>query len=121
MKTLKYLTASVVISSLSLFAASNNAPMSFSSYDMNNDGQITSEEFNTVKANNMAQKAEEGRLMKNAANSPQFEDIDANKDGVISKEELQIFQQNRLQERKTYMNSNGMGSGMGQGQGKGKN
>lgn len=117
MKTLKYLTATLLVGTMTLFAASNNGPMSFSSYDTNNDGNISFEEFNTVKANKMAQKADEGRLMKNAANSPQFDDIDANKDGVISKEELQLFQQNRLQERKTNMNNNGMGMG----QGKGKN
>lgn len=117
MKTLKYLTATLLIGAISLFAASNNGPMSFSSYDTNNDGNISSEEFNTVKATNMAQKAQEGRLMKNAENSPQFEDIDANKDGLISKEELQVFQQNRMQQRSNMMNGNGMGMG----QGKGKN
>lgn len=113
MKTITTILASLALASLTMFAASvpTFGPTSFSDYDTNSDGVISSEEFNTVKAKKMAAKAEEGRLMKNANNSPQFEDIDANKDGSITKDELQTFQINRMKERKNMMNGQGMGMG----------
>lgn len=75
------------------------SPMNFSEVDANGDGSITSEEFNIAKSNNMQKNYEDGKMLKNAANSLTFEQIDTNSDGKITKEELAIKQNERMKER----------------------
>lgn len=82
---------------LSLHAAdTSRGPIGFDAYDQNKDGVITQEEFDTVRAKRMSDKAEAGMPMRNAANSPDFAYFDTNKDGKITKEELQAGQLKRM-------------------------
>ncbi|WP_421716846.1 EF-hand domain-containing protein [Arcobacter arenosus] len=124
-------TSKIILSALLVFGATfmfaetlpSFGPVAFSAYDTNKDGQISPAEFNAVKEKRMTQKAEQGRLMMNAKNSPSFSDVDTNGDGIISQNELQIHQQarfqNRVNQKNNMMNGQGMGQGMGKGMGQG--
>lgn len=83
----------------------------FADNDLNGDGVIVQEEFEKAQAERMKAKADEGRMMRNAANAPKFSDFDANSDGKVTSEEFSAFQQKRMSERR--------GRGMGGGQGRG--
>lgn len=61
---------------------------SFTDFDANEDGAITSEEFYAFRAQRMAAAAEAGGKMKNAKNAPAFEDLDLDGDGALSAEEF---------------------------------
>ncbi|DAB35055.1 MAG TPA: hypothetical protein CFH82_02165 [Sulfurospirillum sp. UBA12182] len=100
----------------SMLYAAPNTPASFDMYDTNKDGFVTQEEFEGVKAQRMMEKAQEGRQMKNAGNSPTFEDFDANADGFISKEELALGQQ---AQRAKQMQKSNKQKNQGASQGKG--
>ncbi|PLY05292.1 MAG: hypothetical protein C0625_14795 [Arcobacter sp.] len=134
MKTLKFLTVGLCIFGATLLVAETlpvRGPLSFDTYDKDNNKVITQKEFDAIKTERMTQKAQDGRLMRNAANSPTFSDIDTNSDGIISPKELQVHQQNRFTNRVNQQNKmmnkgmkNGMGNGMGMqnpNNGKGKN
>jgi Ca2+-binding EF-hand superfamily protein len=97
--------------------AAPNGPISFSMYDMNKDGTVSADEFNTVRAQRMQQMADQNRPMRNAASAPMFESFDTNHDGKLTQQELLNGQQMRRQE---MMNNrqNMMGNGQ---KGKGKN
>jgi hypothetical protein len=84
----------------------------FATYDLNNDGKITQKEFYDGQAERMTQKADEGKMMRNAGKAPTFESIDTNSDGVVTATEFNTHQTNR-------MNSNMRGMGQGKG-GKGQ-
>ena len=75
----------------------NNRP-DFSSFDKDGNGKLSQQEFYDAQAGHMAQKANEGKMMKNAANAPTFEMIDSNNDGAISPEELSKYQQKKMQQ-----------------------
>lgn len=60
----------------------------FSDFDLNSDGKITQSELEEVRTNRMKQRAEEGRMLKNAGDGHSFKQIDINKDGSISKKEF---------------------------------
>ena len=64
----------------------------FADFDLNGDGSITEDEFNTARAERIAKHAQEGRQMKNMANAPSFADIDTNDDGSVSSEEFSAHQ-----------------------------
>jgi len=84
-----------------------NMMPSFSDFDLNKDGQITKVEFDYAHQKRMQDRSEDGRMMRNAVNSPQFSDIDTDKNGFIGAEEFKIHQ---LSNRK---GSRGMGYGKG--------
>lgn len=92
----------------------NRGPIPFTAYDTDNNGAISEQEFYAVRAKRMASRAEEGRPMRNAANSPQFSAFDSNGDGVLSQSELLAGQKGQMQQR------GGMGRGMGMGPGGGR-
>ncbi len=107
-------------------------PVSMDVFDLDGDGVITETEFNTVRAERQAERANSGRLNKNMANAPSFADIDTDGDGVISADELTQNQINRRANRPgrgVGINSNtdntnigqGMGGGRGNGGGRGRN
>jgi Ca2+-binding EF-hand superfamily protein len=68
----------------------------YESFDTDGDGKVTEKEFYDVQAAKMTQKANEGKMMKNAANAPTFESIDTNHDKVMSSEEFSTFQSKRM-------------------------
>ena len=76
----------------------HNMPM-FSDCDLNGDGVIVAEEFYEARSKRMAERAAEGRMMKNAANAPSFESIDTNGDGEISPGEFDAHQAEMMEKR----------------------
>ena len=92
----------------------------FEETDANKDGFVTEDEMNTFRAHRMAQRAKEGRPMRNAGMAPDFKMMDANKDGKLSKEEYDNFHSkfhrgmNRMMRQKL-----GPGGGAGAGPGAG--
>ena len=120
----RLLVASLLLGG-SLFAAMNNMP-TFRDYDSNGDGKITKAEFQHEQQMRMQQKAQEGKMMRNAANAPSFSDIDANHDGYINIYEFRNHRKEMMQNKMQNKSMNQMGpgmnkcSGMGQGQGMGQ-
>ncbi len=68
----------------------------FSDFDLDKDGKITPKELSDAQAAHMAQKAKEGKMLKNAGNAPTFESIDTNKDGTISNSEFTDHQTQQM-------------------------
>lgn len=115
MKNLKLLTIGLCIATTTMLTAqdlSQRGPLAFSIYDMNNDGVITSVEFNDIKAQRINEKYQDGKLMRKARYSPIFEDIDIDKDNVISKDELNIHQKAQYNKNKRDGNKRNKGKGM---------
>jgi len=106
----KLLIAFLIVTSAFAGWKGNMMP-SFSDFDLNKNGEITQEEFDGMHQQRMQDRAEDGRMMRNAANSPLFSDIDADKNGLISSEELKDHQ---------MTNRRGAGKGMGYGKGMGR-
>ncbi len=65
---------------------------SFADFDLNDDGAITETEFYEARAARIAERAQEGRKMKNVANAPSFDDIDTDDDGSVSPDEFGTHQ-----------------------------
>jgi len=86
------IVASLLVSTL-LFAARGYDMPSFSEFDTNGDGVITEVEFDNSRQKRMQEKAEEGRLLRNAANAPTFQEIDLDGNGNIDPKEFKIHQQ----------------------------
>ena len=97
--------AGLLFGSILMAGGVQNMP-TFESFDVDKDGKVTQSEFEHVRAKRMQERAEEGRMMKNAANAPAFSDIDTNGNGYMEKNEFQIHQQNQRRKR-------GMGQGKG--------
>ncbi|WP_345979558.1 EF-hand domain-containing protein [Sulfurimonas sp. HSL3-2] len=117
----RFTIATLLITSSLMAAMGNNMP-SFKDYDTNNDGKITQQEFNYEHQHRMQERAEEGRMMRNAQNAPDFADIDTNGDGIINRNEFRNHQKMQMQNKNMNMNKNTMGKCTGQGmnQGMGK-
>ena len=98
-------------------------PIPFSAFDQDSSGFITQEEFDTVRAQRMEQKAADGRAMRGAASAPSFSDFDKNSDGQLSPDELSAGQQAQMEKRRStgYGMGQGQGRGMGNGMNKGMN
>jgi Ca2+-binding EF-hand superfamily protein len=88
-------------------------PMTFSAFDLDGDGVVTVIEFDTARAQRMAQRAATGAPMRGAANAPTFADFDLNADGRLTADEFAAVHP-RMQGR-----GGGMGPGMGAGPGPG--
>jgi Ca2+-binding EF-hand superfamily protein len=65
---------------------------SFSYFDTNADGKITKAEHEDGRQKRHKKMADEGRMLRNAADAPTFEEIDANGDGFITQEEFTAHQ-----------------------------
>jgi Ca2+-binding EF-hand superfamily protein len=103
---MKYvLVASLALSGV-LMAQMGNIVPSYSDFDSDGNGKITQEEFENTQQKRMSEKAESGKMMKNAQNAPAFKDIDTNNDGNIDATE---FAQHQMANRGQKGKGNGMG------------
>ncbi|UGA56784.1 EF-hand domain-containing protein [Vibrio sp. VB16] len=69
-------------------ARANQMP-TFIQMDANQDGNVSLDEFNLFRANQIAQKTAEGRALRNMSNAPMFENLDTNGDQLIDQDEYQ--------------------------------
>jgi hypothetical protein len=70
--------------------------MPLASMDRNGDGWISEAEHTAFRAERMAARASEGRLMRNAARAPAFSDLDRDGDGRLNAGELRFAQDARF-------------------------
>ncbi len=64
----------------------------FADFDLDGDGKIVEQEFNTGHAKKMSEMAAEGRQMRHVGDAPGFAGIDTNDDGEISEQEFATHQ-----------------------------
>jgi Ca2+-binding EF-hand superfamily protein len=114
--------ASGGLMSISVQAAENarHGPPAFSDIDLDGDGFVSEDEFNTFRGQRMAERAAEGKNMRGAANAPAFADIDTDGDGQLNTEELAAAQKMRKEQMHTMGEGHGHGKGEGHGKGSGK-
>lgn len=121
MKKLYIPIIATILSGTALYAVAQGfnieqrGPAPFSAYDINGDGTITAEEFNSFRKQRQAARAAQGRMMRNAANAPSFADLDTDQNGEISQEELTAGQQAQMLKR-----GGNRGPGMGGRRGMGR-
>ena len=106
--------ASMTAEERTSFRASRQAqratPPTFSDMDKDNDGKITQTELDTARADRMAERSAEGKLLRNAGNAPTLATIDTNGDGSIDATEFASHQTAQMENR-----SSQQGQGRGQG------
>lgn len=90
-------------------------PLSFAAFDLDGNGIVTPQEFETAHGQRMAARAATGAPMRGAANAPTFKDFDLNGDGQLTPDEFAAARQTIMQNRP------GMGMGPGMGRGMGRN
>lgn len=88
-------------------------PIPFTVYDKNHDNIISEDEFNSIRAERIKARVEEGRMMRGAANAPSFSSFDLNDDGALSSEELAFGQKAQMDKRRNMGKGAGMGAGRG--------
>ena len=93
----------------------SSGPVPFATVDSDGDGYISEKEFTHMRNERVRMRTEEGRMMRNMGNAPQFGDIDTDGDGRISQEEYQHHQQIRMEQRMQQRGGMGPGGGMGSG------
>lgn len=94
-------------------------------FDKDGNGTVSEAEFNQGRAERMAQRAQEGRQMRNAGKGPQFSDIDANGDGEATMDEFMAARRAMMEKRRAEFMAQrtrmpgqmGPGPRMGQGPG----
>ena len=97
--------------------ASHRGPASFVDFDKDQNGFVSEEEFNTLRAQRMAAKAAEGKQMRGAASAPAFSDIDTDSDGQINPEELAAGQKAHMGKRHAMTKDHGKGPCKGKAKG----
>ncbi len=76
---------------------------SFTTMDSDGDAMVTQQEFEAFRQARMAERAEDGRLLRQVGNT-NFADVDSNADGVWSKEEFATYQAQQMQKNRTNQN-----------------
>ena len=71
----------------------------YADFDLNADGEIDEVEFYQARGERIAERAAEGREMKNLSSAPSFADIDTNGDDVISAAEFSDHQAEHRQKK----------------------
>jgi len=74
-------------------------PVPFNAIDLDGNGSISAEEFNTVHQQRMSARAAEGRPMRGMMNHPLYVDFDTDHDGQLTPDELSAGQQIQMQKR----------------------
>lgn len=82
-------------------------PIPFYIYDIDSNGYISQDEFNTRRGQRMESRAAQGFPMRSMASEPNFMQFDTDKDGQLNPDELARGQLQQMQKRR----------GLGQGQG----
>jgi len=93
----------------------------FHLYDINSNGSISQDEFNTIRGLRMESKAAQGRPMQNMTSEPNFNQFDTDNDGQLNPDELAQGQQMQRQKRWKERQGQRMGMGQGRGMGGGRN
>lgn len=93
-------------------------PATFDAMDQNGDGLVSAQEFAEFRAQRQAARAAQGRLMRNAAQAPRFEDWDSDGDGLLTPREFAEGRQTRFSARHPGWGP-GYGPGYGRGMGRG--
>ena len=97
---------------------SARGPASFADFDLDGNGFVSEDEFNTHRAERMAAKAAEGKKMRGAATAPAFSDIDVDGDGQLNPEELTAAQKSHMGKHESMGKGQGDGAGKHAGDGK---
>lgn len=100
-------------------SSAGRGPAAFGAMDLNGDGYLSADEFAQHRAERIAARSAEGRLLRNAANAPAFEQWDTDNDGRLSPRELGLGQQARYANRRGMMPGAVAGGGPRQGVGPG--
>ncbi len=97
-------------------------PIPFASFDLNEDGNVTLDEYQKIREQRLAQKQQGGMRVNNTPSKQQFEQFDQNRDGKLSHQELLEGQQRQRQNRQGMNRGMGMGGpGQGMNRGMGRN
>jgi len=91
----------------------------FAEHDLNNDGKITKSELEEARTKRMNQKAQEGKMLRNAGNAPSFASMDKNNDGILNQEEFRLHQTEQMKQCNTANCATGNCPNPGKSQGKG--
>ncbi len=71
----------------------------FGEFDLNGDGSITEQEFGEARANRIAERSQQGYLMRNLPKAPTFAEVDRDDDGLVDREEFARAQSEHQRER----------------------
>lgn len=74
-------------------------PLTFTQYDINKDGAISEQEFTSIRAQRMSEKAKSGRKMQGRNNRMSFTAFDLNSDGILNQEEFLTGQKAQQEQR----------------------
>lgn len=74
-------------------------PVDFDTIDTDHNGVVSAAEFAQHRAQRMAARAAEGRMLRNASRAPSFESLDRNGNGVLEPDELPRGPQGRFAAR----------------------
>ena len=90
MKTIHKLSYSVVFAAVVVAGAqaATPGPPRFADFDLDNDGQVSAEEFKDAQTQRWASLAAQGRLLRHAGRGPGFPWLDRDGDGSLTEEEM---------------------------------
>ena len=74
-------------------------PVDFDTIDTDHNGVVSATEFAQPRAQRMAARAAEGRMLRNAGQAPSFESLDRNGNGGLEPDELPRGSQGRFAAR----------------------
>lgn len=94
-------------------------PIPFNNYDLNSNGAISQEEFNSIRGLRMESREAQGFPILNMAAEPDFKQFDTDKNGLLNPDELTRGQQ--LQRQKRQGRRMGMRQGQFRGMKSGRN
>lgn len=90
-------------------------PIPFTVYDLDGDGFITEQEFNTVRSERVEERSRSGRPMRGLPDAPAFSDLDRNGDGRLNPEELLLGRRQWMDQHRGRPDRWGPGGGSGPG------
>lgn len=88
-------------------------PMPFASYDADQDGRVSQDEFYNARNARIAERAKAGYMMRNLGNAPAFEALDSDGDGYLSELELLRGQNAHMQQQRGRQGGAMRGPGQG--------